>query len=174
MSRNVPLIIAKSMVETELYLYEGKWRLNKNATPETADIHFDMIVYNDSLKPHKRFYSELKGMDVYSNIKRILLPYPEPQPQFNKSIDMIIELMIWVESKADKKIMLNSDYCLFCKSKLGVFMFEIPWLGKKLTWHQGYKHYVKIHRCVPSIIFIEALGHFKKNKEKKIKENEKI
>lgn len=152
-----------SIIETELFFYEGKWRQNEKATLETADYYTDTIIYNDTLKPHQKFFSELKRMDIHSNIKRLFLPYPEPQPQFGKSIDMIVELIEWVEKKAHKTLQNQQDYCLLCKAKLGLFIFEIPWLNKKIKWHQGYKHYLKIHRCLPSLIFIEALGHYKKN-----------
>lgn len=159
--KNIPF--ADSLIETQLYFYEGKWRKNQNVNKETADIQTDMIVFNDDLKPHQRFYSELKKMDVYSNIKRVFLPYPEPQPMFGKSIDMIVDLLTYIEIKAPKIVMNHNDNCVLCGSKLGFFMFEIPYLEKKIRWHQGYKHYLKIHRCLPSLIFIEALGNYKKN-----------
>ena len=160
MNKKIPF--PNSIIETEKYFYEGKWRKNENVSAETGDIHTDMIIYNDNLKPYQRFYSELKKMDVYQNIKRVFLPYPEPQPQFGKSIDLIIELITFVESKSPKIVLNQNDYCLFCKNKLGFFMFEIPYLEKKIRWHQGYKHYLSTHRCLPSLIFIEALGNFKK------------
>lgn len=161
MSGKIPF--PDSIIETSQYFYEGKWRINEKVNTTTADINFDMIIYNDNLKPYQRFYSELKKMDIHRDIKRILLPYPEPQPQFGKSIDMFIDLLISVEKKANKILINHNDICLFCKTKLGLFMFEIPWLEKKIRWHQGYKHYLKIHRCLPSLMFMEAIGKYNNN-----------